>query len=168
MKRREFLKWASISGAAATAYQFRPLMAAPRKPIDGDTLRFITFGDWGSGNSLQKGVARAMSEHCRAARSANKRVDFAISTGDNFYNDGVKNPADAQWETKFEAMYPAATMPFPFYAVLGNHDWRLDPKAQLLYGQKPNTRWNMDGFYYARSMGGTKAKPLADFFFFRH
>lgn len=176
MKRREFLKWAGISGAAATAYQFRPLNAAPtansqtpisaRTPIAGDALRFVVFGDWGSGNSLQKSVARAMSQHCQAAQKAKKSVDFAISTGDNFYNDGVKNPADAQWDTKFEAMYPVGAMPFPFYAILGNHDWRLDPNAQLLYGAKPGTRWNMDGFYFARSMGGSKETPLADFFFF--
>jgi tartrate-resistant acid phosphatase type 5 len=166
MKRREFLKWAGVSGASALAYQYRPLLAAARAPIAGESLQFIAFGDWGSGNSLQKNVARAMSRHCVAVHKSKKGVDFAISVGDNFYNDGVKNPADAQWETKFEAMYPVGSMPFPFYAVLGNHDWRLDPNAQLLYGQKPGTRWNMDGFYYARSMGGTRGKPLADFFFF--
>lgn len=166
MKRREFLKWASISGASALAYRYRPLLAAPRTPIDGESLQFIVFGDWGSGNSLQKNVARAMTRHCMAAQKAQKGIDFAISVGDNFYNDGVKNPADAQWETKFEAMYPAGSMPFPFYAVLGNHDWRLDPNAQIQYGQKPGTRWNMDGFFYARSMGGTKERPLAQFFFF--
>jgi tartrate-resistant acid phosphatase type 5 len=168
MKRREFLKWAGVSGAAATAYQFRPLpaLARTRKPIGGNSLQFIVFGDWGSGLSLQKSVARAMSEHCVAAHRAKKGVDFAISVGDNFYDDGVKSAADAQWETKFEVMYPAATMPFPFFAVLGNHDWRLDPNAQLVYGQNPKTRWNMDGFYYSRSMGGTPATPLAEFFFF--
>ncbi|HEX9996931.1 MAG TPA: metallophosphoesterase [Abditibacterium sp.] len=176
MKRREFLKWAGISGAAATAYQFRPLntatSAAPaissssRVPLGTNSMRFLVFGDWGAGNSLQKSVARAMSAHCVAAHKAKNGVDFAISTGDNFYNDGVKNPADAQWETKFEAMYPATTMPFPFYAVLGNHDWRLDPNAQLLYGQKPKTRWNMDGFYYSRNMGRHEGAPLAEMFFF--
>ncbi|RYG60078.1 hypothetical protein EON80_25050 [bacterium] len=167
MKRREFLKWAGVSGASAVAYRYRPLMAAPARAVmAGESLQFVVFGDWGSGNSLQKNVARAMSRHCNAARKSGKAVDFAISVGDNFYNDGVKNPADAQWETKFEAMYPVGAMAFPFYAVLGNHDWRLDPGAQLLYGQKPGTRWNMDGFYYARSMGGSKAQPLADFFFF--
>lgn len=178
MKRRQFLKWAAISGAASTAFQFRPLLSAESRtggdttpasaktPIQGDNLRFVVFGDWGSGNTVQKNVARAMSQHCVAAKQAGKSVDFAISVGDNFYNDGVKNPADAQWDTKFEAMYPAASMPFPFYATLGNHDWHLDPNAQLLYGAKPGTRWNMDGFYYSRSIGGTPEAPLADFFFF--
>ncbi len=179
MQRREFLKWAAISGAVVSGCRLAPqhlhardqLTAAPPLPkpdraASSAALRCVLFGDWGSGNDLQKSVARAMAAHSRRAAQIGKPLDFAISLGDNFYNDGVKNPADAQWETKFEAMYPAASMPFPFFAVLGNHDWRLDPNAQLVYGQKPTTRWNMDGFYYGRSLGGTAQNPLADFFFF--
>lgn len=163
MTRRELLRWAAASGASAAALRFLPAAGAARTAIEGASLRWLCFGDWGSGFSLQKNVARAMSDYCRGAPTP---VDFAVSTGDNFYDDGVSSASDAQWQTKFEAMYPVATMPFPFFAVLGNHDWRSDPNAQLVYGANSETRWNMDGFYYARSMGAWNGAPLADFFFF--
>ena len=41
--------------------------------------------------------------------------------GDNIYDAGVDDNDDAQWQEKFELPY--ASLDFPFYATLGNHDY---------------------------------------------
>ncbi len=132
----------------------------PPKP-----LHFMVFGDWGTGNAQQKAVAEAMARYAQMSKTHNP-VQFVISTGDNFYEDGVSSVDDPQWETKFEKMYDKKRLPMPFISVLGNHDWRLDPGAQLAYpGAKPGTRWQIDGFWFKRSYPQGAERPLVDFFY---
>lgn len=118
------------------------------------SLSFVVFGDWGSGLRLQREVAAAITKFSRQTKPK-----FAISVGDNFYDNGVTGNDDPQWQTKFEEMYPRDAMPFPFFAVLGNHDWRSNPATQFSY-RGPSGRWRMDGFYYKVAAGG----GLVDFF----
>ena len=49
-------------------------------------------------------------------------------------------------------MYPREAMPFPFFAVLGNHDWKSNPATQFSY-RGPSGRWRMDGFYFKVAAG---------------
>ena len=33
------------------------------------------------------------------------RCDFVVSTGDNFYNDGVASPTDKKFDSRWKTMY---------------------------------------------------------------
>lgn len=109
----------------------------------GSAVRFLVFGDWGTGGRTQRTVADAM-----AAVFARAGADAVLSTGDNFYPTGVTSVDDPQWTSKFETMYGATALPVPFHAVLGNHDCQGSIDAQITYtGRKlPDgtvTRWRM-------------------------
>ncbi|MDB6111842.1 MAG: Acid phosphatase [Pedosphaera sp.] len=129
-------------------------------------LHFLVTGDTGSGQKEQKDVAEAMAVYAVAHRDSNA-VNFVILTGDNFYEKGVATTDDPQWQEKFEQVYDPQRLPMPFFAVLGNHDWRYDhPDAQINYARAhPGTRWQMDGHWYHRQFPGVDGVPLADFFF---
>ena len=45
-------------------------------------------------------VAAAIGEFCLL-----NRCDFVISTGDNFYHDGVESPIDEKFDTRWKDMY---------------------------------------------------------------
>jgi acid phosphatase len=160
MNRRDFFRLAALSGGASTLG-----FTSWRASAVSDTLKlkkkgslhYIVFGDWGAGSPLQRDVAAAMVNYCR---HASPKVDFAIAAGDNFYNSGISGITDVQWQTKFEKMYPIKAMNFPFYAVLGNHDWGGNPAGQISY-MLERSRWRMEGFYYQISA----PQQLADFFF---
>ncbi len=110
-----------------------------------NTISFHVVGDWGTGGKGARRVGGAM-----AGQHAIQSVDAIISTGDNIYPSGVKSVDDPQWQSKFERIYPAGQLPVPFWAVLGNHDYRSNPDAQVAYtGHRlPDgsvTRWRMPG-----------------------
>jgi tartrate-resistant acid phosphatase type 5 len=112
--------------------------------IDHPTLSFIVIGDWGRhGSRTQRRVAAAMDE--LAART---RVDLIISTGDNFYENGVRSENDRLWRKNFEAVYSLPHLKaIPWYVVLGNHDYRGNIRAQVDYG-KLHANWNLPNYYY--------------------
>lgn len=58
-------------------------------------------------------------------------VDFVISTGDNFYDDGLTGVDDKAFEESFTGIYTAKSLQKPWYTVLGNHDYRGDALAQI-------------------------------------
>lgn len=90
--------------------------AAPGSSAAASEVRFVALGDTGKGNDGQVQVAAAMKRKCDA-----ERCDFALLLGDNIYESGVSSVDDPQWQEKFEGPYQALN--FPFYAVLGNHDY---------------------------------------------
>ncbi|MDX1547486.1 MAG: tartrate-resistant acid phosphatase type 5 family protein [Rhodothermales bacterium] len=111
---------------------------------DPQALTFLAVGDWGrDGAQQQDEVAGAMAVTAEAIEA-----DFVISTGDNFYPDGVSSTRDDQWRTSFEEVYQAPALQVPWYAVLGNHDYRSDPDAQVAYTALSD-RWTMPARYYA-------------------
>ncbi len=67
---------------------------------------------------------------------------FIISTGDNIYPNGVDSVDDKQWQTKFKNVYTGDALKLPWYAVLGNQDYRLSPEAQVEYSRH-DAQWNM-------------------------
>lgn len=111
----------------------------------GPTLRFIAVGDVGTGASGQQAVADAM-----ALTAARDSVTFVLFLGDNFYESGVSSVSDPQWKTKFEDVYHHPSLQVPFLAVLGNHDHRSDPDAQVAYTAH-SERWTMPARFYSRS-----------------
>ena len=72
---------------------------------------------------------------------------FVITTGDNFYDAGVKSTTDKHWQTSFENVYTAQSLQKPWHAILGNHDYRGNIQAQMDYS-KTSARWKLPGKYY--------------------
>lgn len=134
--------WALFSGGKTVQNYREPKKNTIESP-SGDSFRTFIIGDWGAGGSFQKRIANAMSQHADT-----KKPNIIISTGDNIYSDGVESADDKQWKTKFENIYNAPSLAVPWYAVLGNHDYRSNPDAQIDYGKK-NSRWNMPARYYS-------------------
>lgn len=130
-----------------------PLFAAApeSRPV---AVRFFSFGDWGSGTQDQKDVAEATRKVCRE-----RGCDFGLLLGDNFYNYGVWGTWDSLWKSRYQEVYQGLEM--PFYALLGNHDWRGSPQAQVDYSKK-DARWKMPGFYY--SISYPERDPLVEIF----
>jgi tartrate-resistant acid phosphatase type 5 len=86
------------------------------------TLTFIVIGDWGrNGLKNQSEVATSMGKWCQQYGPC----DFVISTGDNMYQDGVKDEHAEQFATSFENVYIQPGLEgLRWYVVLGNHDYQ--------------------------------------------
>lgn len=109
-----------------------------------DHTSIMVFGDWGrNGEFHQKDLAKAMGKIA-------ERIDpeFIISTGDNFYPNGVESVHDPLWRTSFEDIYSAHSLQLPWYVVLGNHDYRGSIEAEIEY-TKISRRWNMPEEYFS-------------------
>lgn len=104
---------------------------------------FLVVGDWGRyGEASQRDVARAMA---RTADSIGVR--FVISTGDNFYDNGVTSLDDRHWRESFENVYDQPSLQVPWYVALGNHDHRGDPDVQVRYSKR-SKRWRLPAQWY--------------------
>ncbi|ERN11017.1 purple acid phosphatase 4 [Amborella trichopoda] len=102
------------------------------------SLDLLVVGDWGrKGTYNQSKVAEQMG------RIGNEMgIDFVISTGDNFYDNGLTGVDDPAFEQSFTSIYTAQSLQKPWYTVLGNHDYRGDVLAQLSpVLRKLNSRW---------------------------
>lgn len=114
----------------------------PAQPV---TL--LSMGDWGTGGKEQKFVANALWRYAGAIR---RPVSGMLLVGDNFYMKlplGVNDPA---WQSVFERMYDPVRLNFPFFAVLGNHDYKDGADAvELDYARlHPGGRWTLPGRWY--------------------
>ncbi|MCS6911943.1 MAG: metallophosphoesterase [Myxococcales bacterium] len=117
---------------------------APAEPV----VRFVALGDTGKGNQGQRDVAAAIRRKCELSG-----CDFALLLGDNIYNSGVRSADDDQFRTKFEEPY--AMLSFPFYVVLGNHDYGAEGAGsefgkgayQVEYTRR-STKWRMPAAHY--------------------
>ena len=110
----------------------------PARPV-----HVVAFGDWGfrGADSGQQAVAAAIRK-LHAASPFN----LGLTLGDNFYPDGVKSVDDSQWRDVWEADY--SPLGIPFFASLGNHDYRGNEQAQVDYSAKSKT-WRMPFRYYS-------------------
>ncbi|XP_043722856.1 purple acid phosphatase 3-like [Telopea speciosissima] len=96
-------------------------------PVNSDSLRILVVGDWGrKGHYNQTLVADQMGKVAEELDPA-----FIISTGDNFYSNGLTGTDDPQFEESFSKIYTAKSLQKQWYNVLGNHDYRGDVEAQL-------------------------------------
>jgi acid phosphatase len=110
------------------------------------SLSFLVVGDWGEHSDGQVAVAEAMASVAAEIGSA-----FVISTGDNFYSSGVASVDDPQWTTTFEQAFSAQSLQTPWYAVLGNHDYRGSISAELDYTVH-SERWRMPARYWQQDV----------------
>ncbi|KAM0908618.1 hypothetical protein ACQ4PT_015318 [Festuca glaucescens] len=91
------------------------------------SLSLLVVGDWGrKGAYNQSRVADQMGKV-----GEELDIDFVVSTGDNFYDNGLTGVDDQQFEESFTNIYTAQSLKRPWYLVLGNHDYRGDAVAQL-------------------------------------
>eukprot|EP01035_Chromulina_nebulosa_P056767 gene56767-77811_t len=99
-----------------------------------NSLQFLFFGDWGLPGSNLTEVAGTMSQL--------KNVSFLVALGDNFYESGVYSTDDPKWNSIYTDNF--SNIDVPIYAVLGNHDYRQNPDAQIQYAEKsldPKGNW---------------------------
>lgn len=107
-------------------------------------ISFLVVGDWGyRGQNAQRAVARRMGI---VAHEIDSR--FVITTGDNFYYDGVHSVDDPHWQESFERVYTARSLQRPWYVTLGNHDYDGDVRAQIDYSKR-SARWKLPDHYYS-------------------
>ena len=115
-------------------------------PASDSVITVFVLGDWGDqGSAPQRKVAQAMAQ--TATRVPPR---FILTTGDNFYPAGVRDTADLLWKTNFEEVYNAPSLQVPWLPVLGNHDYLLNPDAQVDYTAKKGN-WHMPARYYDSS-----------------
>lgn len=111
------------------------------------TLRFLIVGDTGTGDTKQYEVAHAMEQICLQGDS----LDGILLLGDNFYSIGVSSTDDEQWQTKVNIPYGSTCLSkAPIYPVLGNHDYKQNPQAQVDYSLI-SKRWHMPHRFYSVS-----------------
>nr|XP_027096427.1 purple acid phosphatase 8-like isoform X1 [Coffea arabica] len=102
-----------------------PRFEHPIKP-DG-SLSILVVGDWG-----RRGAYNQTEVAAQMAKIGDQvEPDFIISTGDNFYEDGLTGVDDPAFEESFSNIYLGPSLQKQWYNVLGNHDYRGDVLAQL-------------------------------------
>lgn len=143
----------------ATATVLAPAAAElPRlehSPKADGSLTILAVGDWGRrGTFNQSQVATQMG-----VIGEKMDIDFVISTGDNFYKNGLTGVDDKAFEESFTDVYTAKSLQKPWYTVLGNHDYRGDALAQLSpVLRKVDSRWICMKSFVINA-------EIADFFF---
>ena len=106
-------------------------------------LNFLVVSDWGwNGFNEQTNVANEMA---KIADKADPK--FIISCGDNFQIAGVQSINDPLWMTSFENVYKTPGLMVDWYPVLGNHDYKGNPDAEVKYSAI-SRRWRMMSRYY--------------------
>lgn len=152
---------ATLAGASLFAYRLlrTPEPARLSDSAHAEKISFLALGDQGTGTLTQWRIARAM-ETVAARRGG---VDFAVLMGDNFYSHGVRSTDDRQWNYKFENLYAGDHLNnIPFYAVLGNHDYRGDPETEIRYSRERlgSGRWQMPDHHHSADFGTDGGRPL--------
>ncbi|EEC66482.1 hypothetical protein OsI_32568 [Oryza sativa Indica Group] len=95
--------------------------------VDGAPLRLLVVGDWGrKGGYNQTRVAEQMGKVAEETE-----IDFVVSTGDNFLENGLAGVDDMAFHDSFMDVYTAKSLHKPWYLVLGNHDYRGNVLAQI-------------------------------------
>ena len=112
-----------------------------------DAYHFYTIGDWGrNGQYGQQELADMMD-----LAASKVEPEIIVSTGDNFYPNGVASINDPYWISSFENVYSGYNLFCPWYVILGNHDYRGNYQAQIDYTNL-SQRWNMPAQYYYKDI----------------
>ena len=112
-----------------------------------DAIHWFVIGDFGrNGQAGQQETADQMQ-----VTSLQLEPEFIITTGDNFYPNGVASVDDPYWITSFENVYNGYNLFVPWYAVLGNHDYRGSYQAEIDY-TNVSQRWTMPDQYYVKDV----------------
>jgi len=142
-----------LAGVIAVSVMQQPghcrACSLPDVPPSGIQVQFV--GDWGRGGVVeQTSVAAAM--RCDASRWSAKGIDTeaTVSTGDQFYDNGVSSASDPQWASSWSGVYPRGALSgVPFIGCLGNHDLRGSVEAQTSLAANAVAEWRMPGRYFS-------------------
>jgi tartrate-resistant acid phosphatase type 5 len=120
-------------------------------------VSLYVVADWGADTAAESEVAAAMAAR---ARVPGERPDAVLLAGDNFYGS-LPSVEDPSWGKLFERMFDPSALGVPFYAVLGNHDYKDGKDAvQLEYARRnPASRWKMPDRWYRLDLPA--GRPLA-------
>eukprot|EP01023_Acetabularia_acetabulum_P038743 TRINITY_DN370_c1_g1_i2.p1 TRINITY_DN370_c1_g1~~TRINITY_DN370_c1_g1_i2.p1 ORF type:complete len:380 (-),score=61.04 TRINITY_DN370_c1_g1_i2:622-1761(-) len=104
----------------AQCYVTTPTLTTSLGSTTDFQLKFLVIGDWGRGGEYnQTALGAAM-----ATVAQDFKPEFVISTGDNFYDNGLRSANDPQFQTSFQNVYSNAGLRgIEWYVVLGNHDY---------------------------------------------
>ena len=129
----------AVNIAAASFSGIAPQTKETPKPSNAGSaglVRFVAFGDMGTGESNQLSVAAGMTVY-----HDKHPFDTVLMLGDNIYPNG--DPA--LFKDKFERPYAELLKRgVRFYAALGNHDVRRGREAEINY---PNFNMNGKAYY---------------------
>ena len=107
-------------------------------------LNFFVVNDTGrNGYYDQKTIAELMGNMADNGASP----EFIVATGDIHHFDGVESTSDPLWMTNYELIYSHPELMVPWYAMLGNHEYRGNTQAVIDYS-KVSRRWRMPDRYY--------------------
>lgn len=106
-------------------------------------LNFYLANDLGrNGYYDQKPIAELMG-----TMAENVDIECVIAAGDVHHFEGVRSVNDPLWMTNYELVYSHPELMIPWYAILGNHEYRGNTQAVIDYS-KVSARWNMPDRYY--------------------
>ena len=110
-------------------------------------VNLLAMGDWGTNGPEQRLIAHTMAAYVQQTGAS---FDGMLLVGDNFYMKLPGGVNDAMWQSAFEQMYDPQKLNFPFFAVLGNHDYDDGKDAvELQYAQlHPQSRWKIPARWY--------------------
>lgn len=115
--------------------------------VSDPSINVLVVGDWGRhGAFYQRDVAASME---RAAQHFDAAA--VVSTGDNFYPDGVQSTTDPAWRASFEEIYTGHHLHCTWYSAFGNHDYHGNVQAQIDYSQI-SRRWRVPSRYFVRTL----------------
>lgn len=108
-------------------------------------LNLIVANDLGrNGYYDQKPVAAMMGR-----MAENIDIECVVAAGDVHHFEGVRSTSDPLWLTNYELIYDHPELMIPWYAILGNHEYRGNPQAVIDYSHISG-RWNMPAPYYTK------------------
>ena len=148
---------ALISAGCATRTHLARLLTPVPLGVVGNhsaknNVKFLVFGDSGTGGDDQRKVASGMWQVCAEQPNG---CDFALVLGDNIYErwffepGGVSGPGDKNFRKKFEEPY-SRFQRFDFWLVPGNHDWEQEDSVQAeINHTRVSDRWRMPFNHYS-------------------
>ncbi len=139
--------WLTVArGAMLPAFLREPPPVFEVRPAHR-AVRVVAFGDFGTGSSEQREVARALGRYHQQ-----RPLDFGLTLGDNVYPKGLRSPDDPRARELWNDVYDP--LGITFYPTLGNHDWGLSdsPAAEVLF-TRPGSTWQMPATRYSFRAG---------------
>lgn len=110
-------------------------------------LNFYMGNDLGrNGYYEQKPIAELMGVMAETVG-----IECVVAAGDVHHFEGVRSVDDPLWMTNYELIYSHPELMIPWYAILGNHEYRGNTQAVLDYS-KVSARWNVPDRYYTFAM----------------
>lgn len=114
------------------------------KRLKSDVNIFMVSDTGRNGYYDQKPIAKVLGEMAEAISPS-----CIIASGDVHHFEGVASVSDPLWMTNYELIYDHPKLMIPWYAVLGNHEYRGNTQAVLDYANI-SSRWDIEGRYYTK------------------